>query len=154
MFYTFFQYNWQVRDEWLEWCKQLSEEELIKERIGGIGNILHTFLHIIDVEYSWIRAIQGKEDIAIDFSTFLTIEEVQSLSETYRNEIEVFLTNEGIGNKNAIVTVPWMEGEFTKEEILHHIIAHEIHHIGQLSVWAREMGRKPVSANVIFRGLF
>ena len=29
-----FSYNWQVRDEWFDWCKQLSEEELFKERVG------------------------------------------------------------------------------------------------------------------------
>ena len=38
-------------------------------------------------------------------------------------------------------------------EIMRHIIAHEIHHIGQLSVWAREIGKKPVSASAIGRGL-
>lgn len=38
-------------------------------------------------------------------------------------------------------------------EIIRHTIAHEIHHIGQLSIWAREMGRAPVSANLIRRGL-
>ena len=38
-------------------------------------------------------------------------------------------------------------------EIIRHTIAHEIHHIGQLSIWAREMGKAPVSANLIRRGL-
>lgn len=38
-------------------------------------------------------------------------------------------------------------------EIMRHIIAHEIHYAGQLSVWARELGREPVTANLIFRGL-
>lgn len=38
-------------------------------------------------------------------------------------------------------------------EIMRHVIAHEIHHIGQLSVWARQMGHKPITANVIGRGL-
>lgn len=58
--YTFFQYNWQVRDEWFTWCEQLTKEELLKERIGGHHNILHTLLHIIDVEYSWVRAMQQR----------------------------------------------------------------------------------------------
>jgi uncharacterized damage-inducible protein DinB len=154
MFVEFFQYNWQVRDEWLEWCKQIPDEELRKQRIGGVGTILQTFLHIIDVEYSWVRAIQGKEDIGFTFSDYSTIEDVQRLSETCQREIAAFLEN-GIGNKRDMVIPSWMEdATFTKEEILHHVIAHEIHHIGQLSVWARELGLKPVSPNVIFRGLF
>ncbi|GAA0596811.1 hypothetical protein GCM10009001_11170 [Virgibacillus siamensis] len=43
---------------------------------------------------------------------------------------------------------------FRYGEIMRHVIAHEIHHIGQLSVWSREIGRKPVTANLIDRGLF
>lgn len=31
---------------------------------------------------------------------------------------------------------------------MRHAIAHEIHHIGQLSIWARELGRKPVSVTL------
>jgi len=49
------------------------------------------------------------------------------------------------------------EGEreaHTYGEVMRHLIAHEIHHIGQLSVWAREIGKKPVTANLIGRGLF
>ncbi|SFB22860.1 DinB family protein [Lentibacillus halodurans] len=43
---------------------------------------------------------------------------------------------------------------FRYGEIMRHVIAHEIHHIGQLSVWACEIGKKPVNANLIGRGLF
>lgn len=152
--YTFFQYNWQVRDEWFAWCEQLSKEELLKERIGGHHNILHTLLHIIDVEYSWVRAIQQKEDIPLDFSSYEEVNQVRELSLQCREEIKGFLqSNEAISNERS-VKASWMEGRFTSSEILHHIIAHEIHHIGQLSIWARELNLKPVSANVIFRGLF
>lgn len=49
---TIFRYNWQVRDQWFEWCKQLSEEDLLWKRVGGVGSILETLFHIVDVEYS------------------------------------------------------------------------------------------------------
>lgn len=38
-------------------------------------------------------------------------------------------------------------------EVMRHVIAHEIHHVGQLSVWAREIGKPPVSAKLIGKGL-
>ena len=50
--YTLFQYNWQVRDDWFKWCEQLSAEELVRKRVGGVGSILETLFHIVDVEYS------------------------------------------------------------------------------------------------------
>ena len=58
---TLFRYNWQVRDEWFEWCRQLSAEELNANRTGGVGGILETIFHIVDVEFICICDIQGKE---------------------------------------------------------------------------------------------
>lgn len=43
--------------------------------------------------------------------------------------------------------------DFTFGEIMRHVIAHEIHHIGQISIWTREIGYEPVSANLIGRKL-
>lgn len=147
----FFEYNWQVRDEWLDWCRQLSIEELVKERTGGVGSILYTLFHIFDVEYSWIRAIQDKDDIMVDFENYATLEKVTALSNQFRIEIKEFLYKDLAIFEDEIVTVPWDEQPYMKSEILHHIIAHEIHHIGQLSVWARELELNPVSANFIGR---
>ena len=57
---TLFTYNWMVREEWYKWCEDVPLEELLKVRTGGVGGILHTLFHIIDVEWSWIRVLKGK----------------------------------------------------------------------------------------------
>jgi uncharacterized damage-inducible protein DinB len=77
-----FQYNWQVRDDWFKWCETVPEEELIKERAGGIGSILYTLYHIVDVEYSWIVLdLQGKPDPGKQpFETYASSQEVRDLS--------------------------------------------------------------------------
>ena len=149
----FFEYNWQVRDEWFDWCNQLTIKELLKDRRGGVGNILYTLFHIIDVEYSWIRGIQGKEDVVFQFADYNTLEKVKSLSDKSRNEIAEYLKTNVGALKEKLVSVSWDEDKYTFDEILHHIITHEIHHIGQLSVWARELELSPVPANFIGREL-
>lgn len=149
----FFEYNWQIRDEWFDWCNKLTIEELLKDRKGGVGNILYTLFHIIDVEYSWIRGIQGKEDVVFQFADYNTLEKVKSLSDQLRIELAEFLKTDLSDLKELIVSVPWDEAKYNVNDILHHIIAHEIHHIGQLSVWARELELQPVSANLIGRDL-
>ena len=57
-----FEYNWQVREDWFTWCETVPEEELLKKRVGGVGSILYTLFHIVDVEYSWICGLQGKPE--------------------------------------------------------------------------------------------
>jgi uncharacterized damage-inducible protein DinB len=145
----FFEYNWQIRDEWLEWCSELTKEDLLKERIGGVGSILHTLFHIIDVECSWVRGIQGIDDEEAQFEDYRTLEKVKELSAAYRNEMIDFLKTNLEERKDEVVTVPWDDDHHTIDGILHHIIIHEIHHIGQLSVWARELNLMPVSANFV-----
>lgn len=117
------------------------------------GVFLYTLFHIIDVEYSWLRGIQGKEDVVLNFDDYKSLTKVKTLSSTLRHEIVEILKFHLDEKQDRIVTVPWDEDEYTKNEILHHIIAHEIHHIGQLSVWAREKELTPVSANFIGRKL-
>lgn len=67
---TFFKYNWLVREDWFRWCEELTEEELLQNRTGGMGSILHTLFHIIDVEWSWIRLLQGKTDFQESFDEY------------------------------------------------------------------------------------
>ena len=148
---NFFEYNWNVRDEWFEWCKQLTAEELLKERKGGVGSILYTLFHIAEVEYSWVRGIQGKEGVVVRFADYSSLEMVKSLSESFQKEIAEFLNVNLDELKGEVVSVPWDKDTYTVDEILHHIIAHEIHHIGQLSVWSRELEIIPIPANFIGR---
>jgi uncharacterized damage-inducible protein DinB len=148
-----FQYNWLVRDEWFERLKQVPNDDLLRKRVGGPGCILYTLFHIADVEYSWIRGIQGKPDMPVYFEDYKTLEQVKDLSEFWIQETKSYVETWSHDLENDIIAVPWTEGRYTKAEILRHVIAHEIHHMGQLSIWAREIGIQPISANVIGRGI-
>lgn len=152
--HALFRYNWLVRDEWFTLCEKIPTGELRTQRTGGAGSILYTLFHIIDVEYSWIRGIQGKEDIPVKYEDDTTLEHVKQLSDTWRAEIQQFLCTWSDEWEHERITVPWSAETHAKGEILRHVIAHEIHHMGQLSIWVREIGYQPVSANVIERGLF
>ncbi|MGH0599270.1 DinB family protein [Bacillus mycoides] len=151
--YTLFQYNWQVRDDWFKWCEQLTEEELLRKRVGGVGSILETLFHIVDVEYSWISALQEKEDNEPQFKDYQSIKKVKALSDLYRRELDNFLQLWSGDFESKILKASWTDKTYKYGEVLRHVIVHEIHHIGQLSIWARELNLQPVSANLIGRGL-
>ncbi|MGI2329240.1 DinB family protein [Planococcus sp. YIM B11945] len=154
---TLFRYNWNVREDWFTWCEQLPSEELLRQRTGGLGSILHNLFHIVDVEYSWINFLQDKPEFEEPFSNYQSLEQVKALSDAFHVEVKAFLDGWSNEMENHTVTEIRENGQttkFTHGEILRHVIAHEIHHIGQLSVWSRELGRKPVTANLIGRGLF
>ncbi|MEH7237512.1 DinB family protein [Bacillus sp. JJ1562] len=152
----FFGYNWKVREDWYRWCEELSEEELLQNRTGGIGSILHTLFHIVDVEWSWIRVMQDKPDFQESFDDYNSLNKVRELDAKLHLEVESFVKNWDDSMENRLFYDTLPDGKIVTDtwgEIMRHIIAHEIHHIGQLSIWSREIGKKPVSANVIGRGL-
>ncbi|OTW76022.1 damage-inducible protein DinB [Bacillus thuringiensis serovar cameroun] len=165
-----FQYNWQVRDDWFTWCEDMSAEELVKKRGGGFGSILHTLFHIVDVECMWILGLRG-ESVPEEpvFEEYASLQKVKNLSAQYHEKVKPFVTSwtnemdsrklskadfkeEPISSRNAPIRRRVIE--CTHGELIRHVIVHEIHHIGQLSIWAREIGKEPVSANLRGRGLF
>lgn len=151
-----FRYNWLVREEWYRWCEGVPAEELLRIRTGGVGGILHTLFHITDVEWSWIRSLQGKSDFQESFDDYRSLEQVRKLDAAFRPEVEDFVRSWEGGMENRLFYDPQPDGSVATDtwgEVMRHVIAHEIHHVGQLSIWAREVGKKPVSANVIGRGL-
>lgn len=151
---TLLKYNWQVRDEWFDWCDQVSSEELVRARVGGVGSILHTLFHIVDAEGSWIDALANKPDLQPKFEDYMSVDKLRSLSNSLRDGVEQFLLSWSSELENNTISVDWNPGDtFTYGEIVRHVVAHEIHHVGQLSVWSRELGLRPISANVIGRKL-
>ncbi|WP_339204153.1 DinB family protein [Paenibacillus sp. FSL K6-3182] len=151
-----FRYNWLIREEWYRWCEDVPEEELLRFRTGGVGGILHTLFHIIDVEWSWIRSLQGKSDFQESFESYSSLEKVRNLDAAFQREVQPFVHSWDVGMETRPFYDPQPDGKMAVDawgEVMRHIIAHEIHHIGQLSVWAREVGKKPVSANVIGKDL-
>ncbi|MEB1810212.1 MAG: DinB family protein [Bacillaceae bacterium] len=149
-----FLYNWQVRDDWFKWCEALSEEELRKERIGGVGSILKNLYHVIDCERLWVHHMQNKPVISTDLSSISSLDEVMAYAKETRANTEEFLkhwTSEDEEKRLELTNNKGVSYSFTYKKVLLHIITHEVHHIGQLSIWSRELGMKPISTDLIFR---
>ncbi|WP_201005507.1 DinB family protein [Paenibacillus glycanilyticus] len=153
-----FEYNWQVRKDWFGWCGEINPDELLKKRTGGLGYILPTLYHIAAVEYGWIcGGIQGKEIYIPAFDEVASLKQVIDFSNRCHAEVAPFVYGWSDSFENRVMIDITDDGEEEAHswgEVMRHVIVHEIHHIGQLSVWAREIGKAPVSANLIGRGLF
>ena len=153
-----FEYNWQVRKDWFDLCDLVSEKELLKSRTGGPGSILYTLFHVVDVEYSWISGLQGKlESQKPPFEDYASVQKLREYSALCHVKIAPFIYAWNSDMETRILSDENETGEseiFKYGEIMRHVLAHEIHHIGQLSVWSREIGKQPITANLIRRGLF
>lgn len=151
---SLFQYNWQVRDEWFDALCHLPIEELNKERLGGVGSIRRTFFHILDVEYSWLRACMGLSDVELRLEDCPDIPSLRNLSDRLRPDLIEYLNVLAKESEDKLVFPGWIAGKsFAKGEVIRHVMVHEVHHIGQLSVWSKDIRVDVVSANFIGREL-
>jgi len=151
-----FLYNWQIREEWFEWCETLSEEELVKKRTGGMGSILHNLYHVIDCEQIWINQMQGTPVIVNDIKNITTLNDVKTFSDLTKPVTLNFIKSYNMEGREKVLILKRKDGStnsLSYDKVLGHIFTHEIHHIGQLSVWSRDIGLKPVSSDLVFREL-
>ena len=151
-----FLYNWQIREEWFRWCETISKEELTKKRTGGMGSIVHNLFHVIDCEQIWVNQMQGTSVIINDINEISNLNDVIEFSNQVKPITKSFIKSYNSCAQDEVLEVKRKNGtteSFSYDKIIRHIIAHEIHHIGQMSVWSREIGLKPVSSDLIFRDL-
>lgn len=151
-----FLYNWQIRDEWFKWCENLSTEELVKKRTGGRGSILLNLVHVIDCEQLWVNQMQGTPVIDHDMLNITTLHDVKAFSELTKPTTLNFLKSYNMEDNEKVLVLKRKDGStklLPHDKVLGHIFTHEIHHMGQLSVWSRDIGLKPVSSDLVFREL-
>ena len=149
-----FAYNWQVREEWFTWAEALPEIELSRPRIGGQQSISANLYHVVEVEEYWLSVMQGTPLERAEFAGE-SLPQIRKFSDLVKPQTQIFL--EGLIPEQKTQTVSRLRNgaleTYTTAEVLAHMAAHEIHHMGQLSVWSRELGLAPPSANLIRRGL-
>lgn len=146
-----FRYNWKVREEYFERLAGLPADELMKPRVGGFGSILRTLAHIVLVEQDWIRTVLGVTPIPHNVDAYAMLGQIKQLSDETRADIESFFSDWDTEKGSRLYEEEWEGNKFSHSytEVAAHVMVHEIHHIGQLSVWLREAGIEPPAADII-----
>ncbi|WP_282955943.1 DinB family protein, partial [Paenibacillus macquariensis] len=92
-------------------------------------------------------------DVTFDCEEYKDIKSMRTLSDKLRIENKELLTNWSMDMEYERVTPEWDDEIYFKGEILRHIIVHEIHHIGQLSIWSKKIGIPVISTSFIGKKL-
>ena len=126
---SLFQYNWQVREDWLNWCQSISEEEFHKERIGGMKSIRETLIHIIDCELLWLNTLVETTVIFELRTTTNELNGVKAYSDFVKSHTSSFIDQLPKDYENRTIEVKRRDGtilHFTQKKILAHMITHEV----------------------------
>jgi len=100
-------------------------------------------LHIADAEEGWFRLVVTKEregwpsDYVLE--NYPTKEAIKTLLIEVHTKTMAYLETLTINDLDRSLEAPW--GEFSLRFILWHVIEHEIHHRGELSLILGTLGR-------------
>jgi uncharacterized damage-inducible protein DinB len=102
-------------------------------------------LHIANTEDGWIRFIARRQitdwpESMISTGT-VTKEIIESVLSSVHDETVFFLDSLDLADLEQVIETPWGE-RLTLGEILWHVIEHEIHHRGELSLILGLLGRE------------
>lgn len=143
-----FDYNWQVRADWMKWCEELPYEELVKPRFGGMKSILHNLYHVVYCEHIWVSQLLGIDVNIQPIEKIRTLANIRAFEAMTRERTLQWFEQETVFN-DAVLDLRGRQ--FSHIKVMMHIATHEVHHIGQLSVWSRELGLAPVNCDLLPR---
>jgi uncharacterized damage-inducible protein DinB len=123
---------------------KFSDEELLHVAYEGGMPVGRIALHIADAEEGWFRLIATKErdewpaDYTLD--NYPTKAVIRSLLAEVHAKTSAYLATLTSDDLDTRVESPW--GQFSLRFIIWHVLEHEIHHRGELSLILGTLGRE------------
>ena len=134
-----------VRDGLLHTINLFQEDELQHTPEGISRTVGRTMLHIADAEDGWLRYAITKEleewPSQYTLDNYPTREAIKDVLTEVHERTEEFIDPLEESDLTRIIVAPWDE-KFYLGWILWHVIEHEIHHRGELSLILGLLGRE------------
>ncbi len=140
----FFSHWEQVRADLLATIDKFSDEELEFAPFKGSWSVGQIMLHIAECEDFWLHGLVRQElesSIQYDLADYPSRAAIKSVLETAHSRTLRFLAS--LDEAGLAQTYKTRHGEvFTLNWIIWHVLEHEIHHRGELSLVLGMLGRE------------
>jgi len=134
----------QVRGSLLAMIDRFSQEELAFTPFKGSWSVGQIMLHIADCEDNWLHGVVRQELepwIFYDFADYPSKQAILAVLEKAHNRTIAFLDSLDEDDLDQVYKTP--EGDsFTLRWITWHVLEHEIHHRGELSLALGHLGHQ------------
>lgn len=140
----FFSHWDQIHHNTIAVIEKFDETDLELSAYDGGWTVAEIALHIANAEEGWFRVVASKQDAdwpaEYQVKDYPTKVAIIDLLERSHKETMSFLHSLSLKNLNTIIESKW--GSFSMRFIIWHVIEHEIHHRGELSLIHGLLGRK------------
>lgn len=134
-----------VRDGLFHTIDLFTDDELLYTPAGTTRTVGRTMLHIADAEDGWFQYVVKKEldkwPAQYIVENYPTREAIKQALTDVHERTEAYIDTLEESDMARIIEAPWGE-EFYIGWILWHVLEHEIHHRGELSLILGLLGRE------------
>ena len=140
----FFSHWDQVHQATLEVIDRFKEGELDHIPFEGSWTVKQIVLHIANAEEGWFRCVVQKmyEDWppSPDVENYPTIESLKTLLVDMHEKTMAYLSTQSLDDLDNVFESRW--GNFSLRFVIWHVVEHEVHHRGELSLILGTLGRE------------
>jgi uncharacterized damage-inducible protein DinB len=142
---TLFSHWKRIRTGLIETIDKFDQNMLEYTPFDGSYSAARIMLHIADAEEGWFRYVVGKryDEWPSHFTVenYPTLTEIKGALNKVHGETEDFLESLSASDMEKIIQTPWEE-PIPLGWIIWHVLEHEVHHRGELSLILGMLGKE------------
>ncbi|MBV9788088.1 MAG: DinB family protein [Chloroflexi bacterium] len=145
---AFFAHNAWANLKLLDFCENLSDEQLDATTIGGFGSIRETLLHIVGAEVSYVERVNGRQPAEpVSFKQFPGFSVLKD-AVRWANEELLQLALSAHADTKVRQRPPRMLIEYNLASLIPQAITHSTEHRTHISVIITQLGMEPPDTSV------
>ncbi len=134
----------QVRVDLLTTIDQFQDSELVFTPFDSSWPVGQIMLHIGSAEAGWFSYVVGQELVEwpiFELTAYSSRESIKSLLDDIHFQTKAKLTRWDLDDLDRQIQLPWNNRKLSLSWIIWHVLEHEIHHRGELSLVLGLLGR-------------
>lgn len=146
-------YNRWANNRILEASAQLDDEEFIRNMNSSFPSVGQTLAHLVEVDWVWLSRWTGSSPAEVpnswDLSSLPKIRRQWEAIEDDRSAFLAGLSAEDVLGQVSYKATPELEYRAPLWQLLRHVVNHSTYHRGQLTTMIRQLGREPISTDLV-----
>lgn len=154
---TLYDYNYWARDQQLQACAALSQEQFLRPMGSSFSSVRDTLAHMVGAEWVWRERWNGRsptrdEAKAFAAETFPTLAVVEQRWRDGERETRDFLarlTSERLTESLTYINLAGERWSYPLWQALLHLVNHQTYHRGQVTTLLRQLGAKATQLDLL-----
>ncbi len=142
-----FEYSFWAREQQLDACAALREDQLTRPLSNSFGTLRDTLKHLLGADWVWLERFRGRSPGNVPwFDDIKTLDEIHQRWRSIEQDMSTYLGTLSLEALVSLLTYQNFKGEtwsYPLWKCLMHLVNHGTYHRGQVTMALRQLGALP-----------